>query len=211
MNRRQFLIDAAYAAGGLVGLMSLGLSFAEANFINQLKTVAKKKSTPAVCEVQQQIEDGGVDGYIGVGKYSTRLKIGTQFVYGGTDGKSICQANLWVNGLGTTTLTYNVDIFTDSAGMPSASLGSSDLYDSTGLTSSETKISFPFSSSTSALTNGTTYHVVLYTAGAADSSNHVQWAYDEGTAGTKRVTRWDGSNWVEYSTTYTMKFELVST
>lgn len=175
--------------------------------IPQLAGDVESQVTP--CTVSQQTETGASDGLDSVGKYSTELKMATQFQYSGTDGKAICAVSVWIQAYGTPSQDYYVAIYSDSSNDPDAALGTSDAKDVSGIGSSEVEVEFTFSTPTSALSTSTLYHVVLYTA-SNDSSNYINWHYDEGTAGTKRVNQWNGSAWSEISTTRTQKFELFS-
>lgn len=74
---------------------------------------------------------------------------------------------------------------------------------------SEVAVDFTLTTPSSALANGTTYHVALYSA-TNDADDYASWFFnDEGTTEEQEYSQ-DGSSWSTSSTDYTFKFELLS-
>ena len=152
-----------------------------------------------------QFQDGHAD---------TRTRLGTKFVYTGTNGKAICKVVIYAMFTGSSAHNYQVDIYSHDAGDddPDASLGTSDVQDLSGIGGSETEVTFDFSTPTSALANGTTYWVVLASVSDAyDASNYASWFYNE-SGTTERVIEYDstGAGWDTAYDTATFKYRLYS-
>ena len=207
MNRRDFL-RRAYKIGGLAALYNLGISNTE---VKAWLTMGPTQSSAAVCEIVQQTEDGASGGSSSVGNASNKY-FASKFSYSGTNGKAICKGSAWLEKVGSPTRDYFIKLYTNDAvpdpDEPDTLIGTSDAIDSSSVAASEEKVTVTFSVPSSALTNGTAYHVVLYTA-TNDADNYLKWHLTDGTT-ESIVYSDDGSTWTYESASKTQKFELVS-
>ena len=181
----------------------------EANAPAMLAQVLVEEQQQQSCNTSQFGETGTTTGNLGVARFETSSYRGAQFVYTGTTTTQICAASLWLNFTGSTSHTYYVAIYSNSGGSPGSLLGTSDGQDLSSIGGSETEISFDFSTPTSALTNGSTYWIVLYSA-SFDSSNYASWYYEADGATERSTFSGDGSAWTSADGTTTYKFEIFS-
>jgi len=189
MDRRQFLIN-IFKVSGFVGLASLGLTTKEMDAFAGWYY----GGGAATCDAGQS-EIAAQTSSTHAGKYNTRTRLATQFVFTGTTGKVVCQVRLYLSFVGTSTHNYTVSIYSDTgADLPNTALGTSNTYDLSvlGDAAGEATFDFEFTTPTSALTNGTKYWVVLTSvADATDASNHAYWYSN--TSGTT-------NRWADYGT-----------
>lgn len=166
-------------------------------------------STVAPCTTVQQGETEASDGVAEIARYITSTFKAYEFVYSGTNGKQICTINLWLDFVGSSSHTYTVYLYANSAGVPGAIIGTSEAQDLSVIGASEVKISFTLSTPSSALSNGTTYHLGLGSA-TDDASNYARWHRDPNGATEDLAFSADNSSWTPSAETRTGKFELVS-
>lgn len=198
---------------GLILIASL--AFARGDYYKGAKTTQS-----LTCNVvQTPTEDGASAGSLDAGKSGDDVYVASKFVYTGTNGKAICQINLWLHFNGSSTHNFDVQIWGHDSGDDEPDilsvLGTSDSVDLSGIGGSEVETSFAFSTPTSALSNGTTYWVVLHTA-SYDASHYADFHYENNGATERRMissnSPYDGSDgtWAVTDASTSYKFELLS-
>lgn len=171
--------------------------------------LARKNASTPTCDQSQFAEDAVADSSLHAAQYETSKYRASKFVYTGTNGKQICIIRLWLNFTGSNSHTYYARLYTDSGGDPSSAIGTSDVKELNAIGESEVAVDFTLTTPSSALANGTTYHVALYSA-TNDADDYASWFFnDEGTTEEQEYSQ-DGSSWSTSSTDYTFKFELLS-
>ncbi len=128
------------------------------------------------------------------GLYDTRQYLSTSFVANATYAFNTTAGNAWVKirkvGAPATSLYFK--IYSDNAGKPDSSLVASAAIPHTAVTDTlGVTINFILAPGT-ALTSGTTYHIVIYANGAGTATNHWEVACDS-TAANCRSS--DGAEW----------------
>ena len=198
-------------------LTFIALSFFSVCFAGSIQdmhkaVIARKNAVVACDQVQTPTEDDASGGSVAVARFSDADWQATQFVYTGTNGKSICQIDLWLNFVGSNAHTYYACIYSDDGGgtpHPSSSLGCSDATDVSGIGGSEVQTAFVLSSPTSALTNSSTYWVVSYSA-TYDGDDYANWYWETSGTTERFDTSTDGSTWANSYTSLTGKYKLYS-
>jgi hypothetical protein len=170
-------------------------------------------SPPPACDVSQEpIVDESTAASYTVGQYSIARYRASQFVYDGTNGKAICSATLRCSYTGSTDRYYTFSIYSDSGNNPDSALGTSDLVELSDLGTSETDAVFNFSIPTSALTNGSTYWVVLAAPAPNNSTHYARWytTYLSGAENELNKYSSDASSWTTGTTNESFKYTLYS-
>jgi len=146
----------------------------------------------------------------GTAQYSTSLYRASRFTYNGINGKQICSVDISVKFVGASSHTYYLQLRSDDgSGKPGSVIGTSDGYDLLSAGAAFTTFTMVFSTPSSSLANGTTYHLALYSP-TNDTSNYAVW--DNSATGdmTYLTLSEDGTTWSEGLTTRTYIFELYS-
>lgn len=153
------------------------------------------------CTTEQMAYDTGTSEAhlsIAINSYDWRS---TQFTYIGTNGKSICGIELWLAWYdtgGDSPRNYTFYIYSDNSGVPASggSLGNSDTLDFSDDRIGGTKEWYyiPFTTPTSALTTGSTYHIVVQ-SGSIDTDDYLEWHGNNDQLVTRNAYSTDGASW----------------
>lgn len=167
------------------------------------------------CDVTQQSEtDDGSATWFTLARYDADDYVASQFVYSGTDGKAICAVNATAYFTGSSAHGYQAAIYgNDGSDDPDENniLGTSDELDLNGITGSAPgeQVQFSFSTPTSALTNGSTYHIVFF-SDSVDVDNYANFKRDSTGVTELQHSSSDGASWTEDHTDRTLVFALIS-
>lgn len=161
------------------------------------------------CDTSQFSELGTTNNSVAVASSSANVYRASKFVYNGTNGKSICKILLRLSFTGTNAHQYYAAIYSNGATWPDSAIGTSDALDLSSIGGTETDAIFTLSTPSSALTNGSTYWIVLYSA-TYDADDYANWAYTNTAATEQMAYSGNGTSWSDGGATNSFKFELCS-
>jgi len=176
---------------------------------SHLKVIARQIAPCTIAQTPQETEASA--GVINCGKYTDRVRLATQFVYTGTDGKGICKVRLYLSFNGLNSHKYQAQIYSDSGALPNAAIGTSDLVELNAIGGAETTVDFVFSTPSNGLTHDGTYWVALKSEGDGDDIDDYAEMHYETNGVTERWADYEvGVGWT-YVSTVTFKFILYTT
>ncbi len=140
------------------------------------------------CDTLQQSDTTGASFYQ-VGNAAGTIYMASKIVWNGTNSTQVCLAKIFLKKTGSPTRNYTLYIYGDNSNEPDETnvLGTADVVASSSVAADPgALVDFNFSTPSSALSNGTTYWLVLY-AGSADASHYLEWRYDGDCANGERI------------------------
>lgn len=154
----------------------------------------------SICQTQTTPNDMETSAgqYFMVAGATNNKYASSKFVADSSTG-TVCKICLNLNKVGSPTMNFDVQIWSDSEGSPSSVVAGGDF---SGMNAADIVGTFEdcFTGGSATLVNGTPYHVVII-ADAANSSNYFRWVKDSTCATESMQIDSDGTSFTETETT----------